>query len=333
MSGASSKGAAWSGQLEPARPYENVFQSADDPRLGEIIERWRGDAAALRPGRAVLIGFPQDDGVRRNHGRPGAAQGPHEIRRWLYRLTPWDAESDIDLSLHPPLDLGDVRISGSLEDTQGALGDVVGGVLQSGAVPLVLGGGHETAYGHYLGYLAAGLPVGIINTDAHLDVRPVVGDLGHSGTPFRQALEHPTSPLAAGRYVCLGAQPHCTSQQHWLYLRDRGCRVLWRDQLPQSAADMFSSAVACLSSKDCHIYVTIDADVVNASEVPGVSAPNALGLTGDQVLRLAREAGQSHRVASFDLVEICPPLDPDGRSARWGALAAWHFLIGMAGRQ
>jgi arginase family enzyme len=38
------------------------------------------------------------------------------------------------------------------------------------------------------------------------------------------------------------------------------------------------------------------------------------------------------RVSSFDLVEISPPLDVDGRSARWGALAVWNFLVGLAGR-
>src|SRR5581483_3703756 len=98
----------WSSRLEPVRRPEDVFERPDDPRLGEVIEFWKGDAAALRPDRAVLIGFPQDEGVRRNHGRPGAAEAPHEIRQQLGRLVPWDAISGVDLTEHPPLDLGDV---------------------------------------------------------------------------------------------------------------------------------------------------------------------------------------------------------------------------------
>src|SRR4051812_24066268 len=103
MSGGSSNGAGWSTRLEPVRPPEDLPRRADDPRLGEMVEFWQGDLAALRPGRAVLVGFPQDEGVRRNHGRPGAAEAPQEIRRWLYRLTPVHIDDDIDLAEQPPL--------------------------------------------------------------------------------------------------------------------------------------------------------------------------------------------------------------------------------------
>src|SRR6266478_766635 len=168
MSGASSSGAGWSTLLEPSPSPSSWPHRQDGPRLGEVIERWEGDLTALTPGRGVLLGFPQDEGVRRNHGRPGAAQAPEEIRRWIYRLTPWDGASDTDLTARPPLDLGNLRVHGKLEETQAALGEVIGAILRTGAVPIVLGGGHETAYGRYLGYLAAGKKVGILNLDAHL---------------------------------------------------------------------------------------------------------------------------------------------------------------------
>ncbi len=221
MSGASSNVAEWFTRLDPANPPTDLPRRPDDPRLGEIVEFWRGDPAALRPGRAVLIGFPQDEGVRRNGGRVGAAAAPDEIRKWLYRLTPGDPASDRDLTQRSLIDLGNVRIAGDLEKTQAALGEVVAGVLSRGGVPVVLGGGHETAYGVYLGYAAARQAVGIISIDAHLDVRPTLDGKGHSGSPFRQALEHPAMPLA--RYACLGAQPHATSRAHLRYAVERGC--------------------------------------------------------------------------------------------------------------
>src|SRR2546426_12634196 len=103
MSGGSSSAVAWFSRLEPvARP--ELPRRPDDARLGEVVERWQGEPSSLRRGRAVLIGFPQDEGIRRNQGRAGAALGPAEIRRWLYRLTPWDAISDTDLAMNPPLE-------------------------------------------------------------------------------------------------------------------------------------------------------------------------------------------------------------------------------------
>ena len=201
--------------------------SADDPRLGDKLLPWRGDPNVLTPGRAVLVGFPQDEGVRRNGGRAGAAEAPAEIRRWLAQLGVWDGAAGVDLAVNPPVDLGNVRLASPLEETQQALGEVVAGLLGQGAVPVVLGGGHETAFGHYLGYTLANRAAGV-DLDARLDVRPFVNGLGNSGTPFRQALEHPTQPLPGNRYVCLGVQPATTSQLHAEYARERGSVVYWR---------------------------------------------------------------------------------------------------------
>jgi formiminoglutamase len=318
--------------LEPAAEPDTPSPRPDDPRLGEVIERWRGDPAALWPGRAVLVGFPQDQGVRRNGGRPGAGEAPPEVRRWLHRLTPWDGSCDIGLTEQSPLDLGDVVLGGGLEASQEALAVVVGAILGSGAVPVVLGGGHETAFGHYGGYVREMRPVGIINLDAHLDLRPVDGGRGTSGTPFRQALEHPARPLPGSNYVCLGAQPQSVARDHLVYARRQGCVVRWRDEVRADLGRAFTAELDRLGAAGCHVYVSLDADVVRAADVPGVSAPNVAGLPGDAVLACVRRAGSSPQVSSFDLVEINPRLDPDGRSARWAALAVWHFLVGLAAR-
>jgi formiminoglutamase len=297
-----------------------------------VIARWRGEPDALHPGRPVLVGFPQDEGVRRNHGRPGAAEAPREVRRRFYDLTPWDGSCDIGVTDAPPLDAGNLRVEGSLEESQEALAEVVGAILARGAVPLVLGGGHETAYGVYLGHVAARVPVGIINLDAHLDLRPFQGGAGHSGTPFRQALEHPTQPLPGPRYVCLGAQPHIVSREHLLYARRQGCVVRWYGEVQGGLTHCFAEERDRLAAAGCQVHVSLDADVVHAADVPGVSAPNVAGLSGQEVLACIRLAGRSPQVAGMELVEVNPRLDLDGRSSRWAALALWHFLIGLASR-
>lgn len=332
MSGASSRTAEWCSLLEQAAPPITRFVRVDDPRLGEIIEVWLGDLAALTPGRAVLIGFPQDEGVRRNHGRVGAAQAPREIRQHLHRLTPWDGTTGTNLADRPPLDLGDLRVSPDLEESQAHLGTVIGHILGAGAVPIVLGGGHEAAYGHYLGYVAARRPVAILNVDAHLDLRPLQDGKGHSGSPFRQALEHPTTPLPGARYSCLGAQPYSVSRAHWQYLTERGGAARWCDDVRDDPSKHFQRELHRLATSECHVYVTLDADAVRAADVPGVSAPNPSGLPGEQVIHCARIAGRASTVSSFEIVEINPALDPEGRSSRWAAACLWHFLMGLAAR-
>jgi len=328
MSAASSSEAGWSTRLESVSPPDDLPRRPDDPRLGEVVEFWRGEPPALRPGRPVLIGFPQDEGVRRNGGRVGAAEAPREIRRWLYRLVPWDCQTDADLATLNLLDLGNVRIEGSLEETQAVLGEVVGAVLASSAVPIVLGGGHETAYGHYLGYVSADLPVGIVNVDAHLDVRPLIDDKGHSGSPFRQAMEHPTHPLPGERYACLGVQPHTVSREHLTYLRARKSVV----RVGTFLKPYLRREQKRLATLGCRVYVSVDADVAHQAYVPAVSAPNPDGVRGAHVFDCARLAGASPFVSSLDLVEINPRFDRDGQSARWAALVVWNFLTGLAQR-
>ncbi len=287
----------------------------------------------LRPGRPVLLGFPQDEGVRRNQGRPGAAAAPAAIRHGLYRLTPWDASRGTDLSALELLDLGNVRILGGLEESQQALAEGIASLLKAEAVPIVLGGGHETAYGHYLGYVHAGRDVAIVNLDAHLDVRPLADGLGHSGSPFRQALEHPNRPLRGDRYVCLGAQPYSVSREHHAYVNARGGVIRWCAEVRDRLGDAFRQECERLSASGCSVCVTLDSDVVRQADVPGVSAPNPLGLCGHELAACAALAGEHTAVSSFDLVEINPSFDRDGQSSRWAALVVWHFLSGLARRR
>jgi formiminoglutamase len=270
--------------------------------------------------------------VLRNGGRTGAALAPDRIREFLSRLPPWDGQRETDLGRLELLDLGNLAVDADLEASQLLLGNVLGAILRAGAVPIVLGGGHEAAFGHYLGYVEAGLPVGIINIDAHLDVRPLIDGKGHSGSPFRQAMEHAPTPLAGGLYCCLGAQPFGASREHLRYCFERGATVDWRDEVEGRLEDRFRERLGALAEDAGRAYLTIDADAVEAATVPGVSAPNPLGLSGREVARCAFAAGASRVVSSLDVVEINPRFDVDGRSARWGALVVWHFLSGLASR-
>ena len=67
----------------------DLFYSRNDPkdrRLGELIHR--GKLSSVRDSDVVIIGAPEDRGVTANKGRPGAAKGPDDVRRRLYKLTP-----------------------------------------------------------------------------------------------------------------------------------------------------------------------------------------------------------------------------------------------------
>jgi len=294
----------------------------NDPRVGHLL------GTGLEPGEppaAVLVGFPSDEGVRRNGGRPGAAEGPSAIRRALYRMTPDAGDFDRHAALlRRTVDAGDLATGGDLEADQEALGQALAPWLRQGTFVLVLGGGHETAYGHFLGYVAAGQSVEILNLDAHADVREQWEGKGHSGSPFRQALLHPSA--ACRRYRVAGLAPQSVARDHLAWLEARGGRGWVASAID---AERVAGLLAGLSRP---ALCTFDLDALDQAHAPGVSAPAARGLPPGPWLEAAFLAGATAAVASADICELSPPNDEGGRTARLAALTAWEILRGLSQR-
>lgn len=291
-----------------------------DPRLGHLLDTGLGKESAPA---AVLLGFPSDEGVRRNGGRAGAADGPAALREALYRLTP-----DPGLEGHRELlcrtrDLGDLAVSGDVEADQRLLGETLRPYLEHGSFAIVLGGGHETSYGHFLAYAYARRQVDILNWDAHTDVRELVDGRAHSGSPFRQAIEDASG--VCRKYSVAGLEPHTVAHAHLKYVERHG-RALWRRQVtPAMIEELYRPTGTPL-------MVSFDLDALSQAEAPGVSAPNPGGLAGDLWLAAAYQAGRCPLVASADVVELNPRVDAGGQTARLAALTVWWLLRGRAER-
>ncbi len=311
--------------LTPASiPLPNV--SEDDLRIGHVIERAsKGRDAEGEQVAAVIIGYPSDAGVAINGGRVGAAGGPGAIRDRLYRLTP-DArdQSRFVHLLERISDLGDLTLGEQIEADQEALGATVAPFIKEGIIPIILGGGHETAFGHFLGHVYAGRDVGVLNWDAHPDVRPLIDERPHSGSPFRQMIAHLSGSCRG--YTVAGLLPHQVSRAHVEWIVAREGKVIWRDEVTPSAVTEVYRGL------NVPTMVSFDLDAVDQLSAPGVSAPATGGLDAGVWLHAAYEAGRSPAVVSMDLVELNPRFDPDGRTARLAALTVWTFLRGLSER-
>ena len=157
-------------QATPASLWQGRDDSAEAPnalRLFQTIARAERFAPQEMPGDIALLGFACDEGVRRNKGRTGAADGPATLRRALANMASHQGHDRC-------VDMGTISVDGEqLEAAHQALREAVADCQRAGKRTLVLGGGHETAFGHGAGVLDAfpGEKVGIINLDAHLDLR------------------------------------------------------------------------------------------------------------------------------------------------------------------
>jgi formiminoglutamase len=292
-------------------------------RIGDLLGR---ALHARQDPAVVLIGFGVDEGVRRNGGRTGAAEGPRHVRQALLDL-PVGEDPALWTLLARTRDTGDVPLAGDLEGDQAALGQVVADWLGRGALPVIIGGGHETAYGHFLGYVGRARPVSLLNWDAHTDVRELVDGRGHSGSPFRQAVLHESG--LCRRYTVAGLLPEKILAAHVDFITAHGGGFEWKADL---SAERIEPVLRSAVADGTALMVSFDLDAVDARWAPGVSAPSTGGVSPDLWLRAASAAGRRHEVASMDLVEVNPAFDPDGRTSHLAARTIREFLQGVAAR-
>lgn len=303
--------------LQPPDPA--VFFHRDDPndpRLGELVSSHPDDYALAK---VVLLGCPQDEGVRRNGGRLGASEAPHAIRCALYRLTTQGLPN-------PPLfDLGDTQIQATLEETHALHQTIVEQVLRDGKRLIVLGGGNDLSYPDCAGLAKVFSPVLAFNVDAHYDVR--ADTLPNSGTPYRQLLE--SGALTGPNFYEMGNHPFANSAIYTDYLENKGVTVYPLTQL--RAQGVISTFEGILNIHPAPaIFWGIDMDAVRASDAPGVSAPTPIGLTAEEIYALVSLAGRDPRSKLLEITEVNPTYDQDGRTSRLAALLIYAFLAAQS---
>ncbi|MGY3894529.1 formimidoylglutamase [Aeromonas enterica] len=302
-----------------SQPHMSVWQGRQDPEDGELALRWHDkvqpwpQAGTAAPG-VVLVGFACDEGVRRNKGRVGAADAPLAIRKLL-------ANSAWHLS-KPVYDGGDlVCDDGDLDAAHDRLAERVASLLDEGHFPLVLGGGHEVAFGSWSGlnrHLAGQGRVGIINFDAHFDLRRKV-DQASSGTPFFQIAEQCTAQGTAFHYACLGVAETANTQALFARADELGVWYALDEAMTQAALPELLNGLDGFIARCDHLYLTIDLDVLPGAVMPGVSAPAARGVELAIIEPLIAHIRASGKLRLADLAEYNPNLDQDNRSARVAA--------------
>ncbi|MFC9790994.1 formimidoylglutamase [Rhodococcus sp. NPDC127528] len=307
-----------------------AWSGRDDGPGAEHL-RWHSAIAPLAgrtdSGAGVLVGFRSDEGVRRNKGRPGAADGPAALRRAL-----------ASMSLASPVrlfDAGDVEVAGEdLDGGQARLGSAVTDLLDAGSLVTVLGGGHEVAYGSYLGIansaaVASGARLGVLNLDAHFDLRSDARP--SSGTPFRQMADRETALGRTLDYAVLGISQPSNTAALFATAAELGVRHLLDDDCANPAV-VESFLDEFLDGVDV-VYLTIDLDVLPAAVAPGVSAPAAFGVPLEVIQRVCDLVARSGKLALLDVAELNPGLDIDNRTARTAARLIHRIVTtALAGR-
>lgn len=213
--------------------------------------------------------------------------------------------------------------------------------LQTGALPLVLGGDHSLGAGSVAAAAAwaerQGKPLGLLWIDAHGDMNtPRTSESGNvHGMPLAAVLGPEPSELASiggaaskvapAQTVLVGIRNLDEHEKH--IVRDSGVHVFTMKDIDRMGmAEVAERALAIAGRGTAGIHVSFDMDVCDPSIAPGVGTPVKGGLNYREAHLLMEMVADTGLLTSLDIVEINPILDVQNTTAALGTELALSAL-------
>lgn len=312
----------WHGRVDSETDYDSLrwHQWVEELDLNGDPKAFEGDLGF------AFIGFCSEQGVRRNKGRVGTALAPDFIRQQMSNL-PCTFDQRVKL-----FDAGNILCQEiSMEEGQKLLGEAVEQIRSLNLFPIVLGGGHETTFGHYLGQMnyaekvVDSPDIGIINFDAHFDLRPY--DNGSSsGSMFRQIADICKSKDMKFGYLPIGIQKHSNTVSLFKTADRLGARYVLAKEIQNGTVTSVLEKIDTFTYGHERLYITVCTDVFSSAFAPGVSAPQSTGLDPETVLPIIKHIIRTRKLVGFDICEISPRFDQDDTTASLGAVIIFSVV-------
>jgi formiminoglutamase len=331
----------------------NVFSSKDiakitqhrsgEIKFGEKIltvpsdENWI-EFLTLSEAKFVLIGLPEDVGIKANLGRTGAASAFNSALKSLVNFQHNKFCKGSELIV-----LGEINFSEEMEisktlDTQNKedrkklfqlvenidkdVSFVISTIIKANKIPIIIGGGHNNAYGNIKGLaLGKGIPVNAINFDAHTDFRIMEGR--HSGNGFTYAFEEGFLK----KYFIFGLHENFVSKSVFDTLKSIEERVKYVTyeeiavRKTKSFTTEISQAIKFISNTPFGVELDLDA-------LPNIysSAMTLSGFSVEKARHFIHLAGKEEHASYFHICEGAPDLDVSNNNHLTGKLIATLIL-------
>lgn len=260
----------------------------------------------IEKGGINIIGFPFDGTAC---FRKGATKGPDGIREVFESIESYSPYLNQDLEDHPHFDLGNLDLNNSktIEDSYLAankeLDELLEGInLKDSATKLItLGGEHSISYAPIKRYLQDYPDLVLLHLDAHADLRD--GYLGYHyshASIIRRSLDHFTS-----EHKLIQHGIRSGTREEYQEMNSQGYLIPDKKELLQTIKAL---------PNDRPIYLTLDLDFFDPSELPGTGTVEAGGASFHDFISIIKELAQK-RFVGADIVELAPAIDPTGRSS------------------
>ena len=297
--------------------------------------------------KVAMLGVPMDLGG----GRRGVDMGPSGIRianleaRVRELGVEFEDRGNVAVGQPESLDPEDPRarflkeIAVSCEE----LRDRVGGALEEGLFPLVIGGDHSIACGTVAGmsrhYHARGEKIGLIWFDAHADMNtpdttpsgnihgmPLAACLG-LGPGALVDLAGSVPMVAPSNAVLVGVRS--VDEEERRLVKEIGLKVFTMREIDMLGIhEVMKRAIAIASEGTAGFHLSFDLDGTDPSVAPGVGTPVSGGTTFRESHLVMEHVAASGKLIGLEMTEINPILDDGNQTAR----AAVELILSALGK-
>ncbi len=283
----------------------------------------------------VLFGIPEDIGVRANYGRPGTVSAWESTVKSIANLQHnrfckgnqvlvlghLDTTEEMDEAKTLDFNNSDERkkLSALVEKVDKEVAHIIFQIVKSGKIPIVIGGGHNNAYGNIKGTaLAHGKSINAINFDAHSDFRILEGR--HSGNGFSYAFNEGFLK----KYFVFGLHESYTSKSvlHEIKKLEDRVRINTYDEIKIRKEKDFTKEIERafqFINNDCY---GIEIDLDSIPNIPS-SAMTLSGFSVEELRQFIYFFGKNKNASYLHICEGAPDLGDEKNSHLVGKLIAY----------
>lgn len=306
------------GYLKPAG--QAIFKDRFTKKANELLATKEKGAK----GKFGLVGLPLS---KSSISHSGASLAPGAIRSSLASFTTYSNELGKNLT-DDILDFGDVLMHPTdIVESQRRITAEVEDVLSSSTVDnwFFLGGDHGITYSTVKAVATQGKKIGIIQFDAHHDLRNTEDGGPTNGTPFRRLLE---GNVIEGKQISqIGIRDFMNAKNYDDYAKEHGIKLYtMKDVEKLGILEVMEAELLRLAKfVDC-IYLSVDMDVLDQAFAPGCPAIGPGGMDSAALINSIELAARHEKVNMMDIVEIDPTLDFRNMTSRIAAYLLLTFM-------
>lgn len=276
--------------------------------LGSLLQK---NAEKLKPEKAelVIIGVEED----RNSLVSGAGKAPNEIRKHLYNLNRIGSRFKV-------LDLGNLKIGHSINDSYFALRDICDYFIENKQTLIVLGGSQDLTFGITKAF--DGRLFNLVTLDPKLDFRKGIKAINSEN--YLNLIFEKQKNLYS--YTALGYQNYFVDATEL----DQFNNLYWDvKRLGQIRYDLTCTEPIF---RNANVF-SFDLNSIRHQDAPGQSFASPNGLYSEEACQLARYAGISDELNVAGFFNLIPKNDSSESSSKLMAHVVWHFMEGFVNRK